>query len=102
MLDKIDQKLEYDGGAHVLNCARAQFFHVQYFTLHNSQKGPYFTFSSPFLCLINFTAIFPMYGLGTTKATSKKNQVRRCFRFSGILLSEGYNDTHYEIIRVDT
>ena len=47
---------------------------------------------------------------GTTKATSKKNQVQRCFRFPGILLSEGggggegeggYNDTHYEIIGVD-
>ena len=50
---------------------------------------------------MNFSAIFPMY-LGTTKATSKKNQVQRCFRFPGILLSQDtYNDTHYEIIGVD-
>ena len=32
---------------------------------------------------INFTDIFPLY-LGTMKATSKKNQVQRCFRFPGI------------------
>ena len=53
---------------------------------------------------MNFSAIFPMY-LGATKATSKKNQVERCFRFPGISVSEGYihtyNDTHYEIIGVD-
>ena len=70
-------------------------------------KRPLFHIFESFLCLINFSAIFPMYP-GTTKATSKKNQVQRCFRFPGILLSEGgggggggYNDTHYEIIGVD-
>ena len=48
--DKIDQKLEYDGGgAHVRNLRTCNvvdsFFHVHCFT---SQKDPYFTFSSPF------------------------------------------------------
>ena len=49
--DKIDQKLEYNGGggAHVRNLRTCNvvdsFFHVQCFT---SQKDPYFTFSSPF------------------------------------------------------
>ena len=51
-------------------------------------KIPLFHIFESFLCLNNFSAIFPMYP-GTTKATSKKNQVQRCFRFPGILLSEG-------------
>ena len=42
---------------------------------------------------------------GTKHATSKKNQVQRCFRFPGILLSDGERerekDTHYENIGVD-
>ena len=68
-------------------------------------KRPLFHIFESFLCLINLSAIFPMY-LGTIKATSKNNRVQRCFRFPGILLSEGgggggYNDTHYEIIGVD-
>ena len=64
-------------------------------------KRPLFHIFKSFLYKMNFSAIFPMY-LGTTKATSKKNQVQRCFRFPGILLSQDtYNDTHYEIIGVD-
>ena len=50
-------------------------------------KRPLFHIFESFLSLINFSAIFPMY-LGTTNATSKKNQVQRCFRFPGILLSQ--------------
>ena len=51
-------------------------------------RRPLFHIFESFLCKMNFSDIFPMYH-GTTKATSKKNQVQRCFRFPGILLSEG-------------
>ena len=61
--------------AHV-QCRRFIFPRAIFYPL----KRPLFHIFKSFLCLINFAAIFPMYP-GTTKATSKKNQVQRCFRF---------------------
>ena len=83
------------------NCARAMSsIHFSTCNILSLKETLIFTFSSPF-CIMNFSAIFPMY-LGTAKATSKKNQVQRCFHFPLILLSQDtYNDTHYEIIGVD-
>ena len=84
--DKIDQKLEYDGGgdAHVRNCARAMSsIHFSTCNILPLKKTLISHFRVLFVFKINFSDIFPMY-LGTTKATSKKNQVQRCFRFPGI------------------
>ena len=54
-------------------------------------KRPLFHIFKSFFCKIYFSAIFPLYP-GTIEATSKKNQVQRCFRFPGILLSDGQTE----------
>ena len=64
--------------AHV-QCHRIIFPRAIFYLL----KRPLFHIFKSFFCKIYFSAIFPMYP-GTTKATSKKNQVQKCFRFPGI------------------
>ena len=56
-------------------------------------KIPLFNIFKSFLHL--FAAIFTMYiPLGTIKATSKNNQVQRCFNFPGIYLSDTQREWH--------
>ena len=103
--DKIDQKLEYDGGgAHVLNCARAMSsIHFSTCNILPLKKTLISHFRVLFV-LNNFCCYFS-HVPRDNKSHLQKESGPKVLSFSWNLALRGTdrrrNDTHYEIIGVD-
>ena len=101
--DKIDQKLEYDGGGstHVQSCARARRRFTFPRAIFYPLKSLLFHIFESFLCLINFCCYFS-HVPRDNKSHLQKESGPKVLSFSwNLALRRRRNDTHYEIIGVD-